>query len=156
MASRWKRYEEKVEMTKPPPPAVPHVKKRMKSIRPSPQDTKKENSNCSIFISALESRYIGLLIGPLFGIFLYYYITFLILNGPPFTKEIVTTSFENLDGAGIRNNEHLEYKSSTEKRGKLWFRNKDNKKQEIDPDLKLSQTSSKKMDEAVLFDNTIR
>ena len=79
--------------------------------------TRSKPSACKRF---LESRLISLLFGPLFGLFLYYYITFLVLSGPPFTKEID----RNNTSPGIRwrhvikNEEHLTRNSNIDRNKK--------------------------------------
>ena len=79
---------------------IDHKAKRM--TNPGKSDIRKETpSKCRQF---LESRYISLMLGPLIGLFLYYYLTFLVLNGPPFTKQIANpltvTDNETTTGKG--------------------------------------------------------
>ena len=47
----------------------------------------KRRKKGDLVLKFLKSRYMGLVVGPLYGIFVYYYVTYLILSGPPFTVE---------------------------------------------------------------------
>ena len=92
MASRRREKEEKIELMNVSPSNTRNVKDRIKQIEQTNPDPKsginKSSSKCSIVKRAVGSRFIGIFLGPLFGVFLYYYITYLVLSGPPFTKEV--------------------------------------------------------------------
>ena len=92
MASRRREKDEKIALNISSSADTHSVKERITRIEQSKPHTKsgsnKISSKCSIFKRAVGSRFIGIVLGPLFGLFLYYYITYLILSGPPFTKEV--------------------------------------------------------------------
>ena len=92
MASRRHEKEEKIDLMNSSTADTHNVKDRIKRIEQTNPDPKsgsnKISSKCSIVKRAVGSRFIGVFLGPLFGLFLYYYITYLILSGPPFSKEV--------------------------------------------------------------------
>ena len=92
MASRRREKDEKIALNISSTADTHNVKEQINRIEQSKPHTKSGNnkisSKCSIFKRAVGSRFIGIVLGPLFGLFLYYYITYLILSGPPFTKEV--------------------------------------------------------------------